>query len=60
MNIAGVGNFSSDRSIKDYCTNIWDIKPVPMDKKILEDMRAIFVANDKCTIDPNIFKDVKD
>ncbi len=60
MNIAGVGNFSSDRSIEDYSKNIWDIKCVPMDKKILEDMRTIFVANDKCTIDPNIFKDIKD
>jgi starch phosphorylase len=29
-NIAGMGYFSSDRSIKEYCTNIWDIAPVPI------------------------------
>jgi hypothetical protein len=60
MNIAGIGNFSSDRSIEDYAKNIWDLKPVPMDKTLLNEMRAIFMANDKCTIDPNIFKDLKD
>ncbi|NDD59628.1 MAG: hypothetical protein EBZ47_10410, partial [Chlamydiae bacterium] len=60
MNIAGVGNFSSDRSIEDYAKEIWDIKSVPMDKNILSGIRDIFVFNDKCSIDLNIFKDVKD
>jgi len=60
MNIAGVGNFSSDRSIEDYAKEIWGIKSIPMDKNILNEIRSIFMANDKCTIDPNIFKDIKD
>ena len=29
-NIAGMGKFSSDRAIKEYAANIWDIGPVPI------------------------------
>ena len=32
-NIAGAGFFAADRSIRDYAENIWNLKPVHLDKK---------------------------
>ncbi|MCD8201145.1 MAG: glycogen/starch/alpha-glucan phosphorylase [Clostridia bacterium] len=32
-NIAGAGFFAADRSISEYCSNIWHISPVKTDKK---------------------------
>lgn len=38
-NIAGMGKFSTDRSIHDYSTMIWGIVPCPLDSDILDRVR---------------------
>jgi starch phosphorylase len=30
LNVANMGKFSSDRSIAEYCTDIWHVQPVPI------------------------------
>ncbi len=33
LNVARMGKFSSDRSIQEYCDNIWHVQPVPIEIK---------------------------
>lgn len=49
-NIAGMGNFSTDVSIKNYCDKIWGITPCPADDEILERIRHEYSVIDKCRI----------
>lgn len=49
-NIAGMGNFSTDVSIKNYCDKIWGIVPCPVDEEIIERIRHEYSIADKCRI----------
>jgi starch phosphorylase len=31
LNAAGMGKFSSDRTIQEYCQDIWKVEPVKID-----------------------------
>lgn len=49
-NIAGMGNFTTDRSIREYAEKIWGITPCPPDVEILERVRHEYSEHDKCRI----------
>lgn len=49
-NIAGMGKFTTDRSIQDYSDLVWQLTPCPADAEILERFRDEFNKIDKCRI----------
>lgn len=49
-NIAGMGNFSTDISISNYCEKIWGIQPCPADDEILARIRHEYSIVDKCRV----------
>jgi len=49
-NIAGMGNFSSDIAVKNYCEKIWGIKPLPADEEIQERIRHEYSLLDVCRV----------
>lgn len=49
-NIAAMGKFSTDESIRNYAKNIWGIEPCPPDPKILAKVREEYSEHDRCKI----------
>lgn len=49
-NIAGMGFFSTDRSIQDYCKKIWEVPPCPVDETILERLYHEYESVDQCRV----------
>lgn len=43
-NVAGMGKFSIDNSVKNYASLVWGIEPCPLDKDILERVRYEYKA----------------
>jgi len=51
-NIAGMGNFSTDVSIRNYADDIWGIEPCPPDPAIIAKVREEYSQHDRCRIIP--------
>jgi glycogen phosphorylase len=49
-NIAAMGRFSADESIRNYAAHIWGTTPCPIDRTILEKVRAEYSEHDRCKI----------
>lgn len=49
-NIAGMGKFSVDHSIRNYAKEIWDLNPCPPDSDILNKVREEYSEHDRCRI----------
>lgn len=49
-NIAGMGDFSTDNSIKNYAEKIWGLQPCPVDEEILRSVKTEYGEHDKCRI----------
>ncbi len=52
-NMAAMGRFSTDESIRNYATKIWEIKPCPLDPDILAKVREEYAEHDRCKIRGN-------
>lgn len=52
-NIAGMGPFSSDNSIKNYTKHIWELKKCGPNLKELEKIKEQYSENDRCRVIPS-------
>lgn len=52
-NIAGMGSFSTDESIRNYAKDIWGIEPCPPNADILAKVREEYSQHDRCRIAPS-------
>ncbi|MBS0654183.1 MAG: glycogen/starch/alpha-glucan family phosphorylase [Verrucomicrobia bacterium] len=44
-NIAGMGNFSTDRSIQEYCDNIWSLQACDIDPEIFDTVYRAYIES---------------
>lgn len=49
-NMASMGRFSSDESIKNYAQKIWKVEPCPVDQNELIRVRKEYTESDRCFI----------
>ena len=49
-NMASMGRFSSDESIKNYARDIWQLQPCPIDAEELKRVKREFLEADRCYI----------
>lgn len=49
-NIANMGDFSSDRSVENYCEQIWQIQSTPINQEFLDAIRCNYKEIDACRI----------
>lgn len=47
-NMAGMGEFSSDRAVENYAKRVWDIQPAPLDQDLLDRVRYDYVSHNRC------------
>lgn len=45
LNVARSGKFSSDRTIKEYCDDIWKVKPVKVELQAYDPAKAVLNVN---------------
>lgn len=44
-NIAGMGKFSTDRSIQEYCKNIWELSPYDIDPVLFDRVKKAYIES---------------